>query len=120
MSGDQVDKGAARNLGCLGYAILLAALPLAFLGAIALVNEYKSSGLNAADCDGPGTVLMFSIPAVVIYGIGAVLNGRRFRNRRNMIVALLCLALCAGLSFKVAAALDEQARMAALGWCVPE
>ena len=120
MSGDQVDKRAARNLGCLGFAVLIAALPLAFFGAIALVNEYKSWGLNAADCDGPGTVLMFSIPAVVIYGIGAVVNGRRFRKRLNLIVALLCLVLCAGLAFKIAAALDEQAQMTALGWCAPD
>ena len=115
-----MDKQAARNLGCLGYAVLVAALPLAFLGAIALVNEYKSWGLNAADCDGPGTVLLFSIPAVIIYGIGAVVNGRRFRSVRNLIVALLCLAICVGLSFKIAAALDEQAQIAALGWCVPD
>ena len=115
-----MDKRAARYLGCLGYGVLIAALPIAFLGAIALVNEYKSWGLNAADCDGPGIVLMFSVPAIVIYGIGAVVNGRRFRNGRNLTVALLCLAICVGLSFKIAAALDEQAQIAALGWCVPD
>ena len=115
-----MDKRAARSLGCLGYAILVAALPLAFFGAIALVNEYKSLGLNAADCDGPGAVLMFSVPAIIIYGVGAVVNGRRFRKTPNLIVALLCLSVCAGLAFKIAAALDEQARMAALGWCVPD
>ena len=107
-------------LGCMGYGILIAGLPLAFFGAIALVNEYKSWGLNAADCDGPAIALMFSVPALVIYGIGAVLNGRRFRKGRNLAVALLCLAICVVLSFKVVAALDEQAQMAALGWCAPE
>ena len=115
-----MDKKAARDLGCLGYLVLVAALPLAFFGAIALVNEYKSLGIEAADCDGPGVVLMFLVPAMVIFGIGALVNGRRFRNRRNLIVALLCLAICAGLSFKVAAALDEQAQIAALGWCVAD
>jgi len=115
-----LDKDAARYLGCLGYAILVAALPLAFLGAIALVNEYTSSGLNAVDCDGPGIVLMFSVPAIIIYGVGGFVNGRRFRKRLNLMVAMLCLVIWVGLSFKVAAALGEQARMAALGWCVPD
>lgn len=91
----------------LGYTALIAALPAALLGAVSVPNEYRAMGVDALDCDGPLGVLFFAVPAILIYGAGAIINGRRFRRPRSAIAACLCGLICVPLAINIAAALRE-------------
>ncbi|WP_439498499.1 hypothetical protein [Bosea sp. (in: a-proteobacteria)] len=97
-------------LAWLGYAVLIAALPLALLGAVSEVNEYRAMGVDALDCDGPLGVLIFAVPAILIYGTGAIINARRFPRRRALVVACLCGLICVPLAINIAAAIRESRR----------
>ena len=97
-------------LAWLGYAVLIAALPAAMLGIVSEANEYRAMGVDALDCDGPLGVLLFAIPAIVIYGAGAIVNARRFPRRRFALVACLCGLICVPLAINIAAALRESSR----------
>lgn len=111
---DSNSNGPLR--GC-GLAVLVAALPLALSAAIMSANEYRGWGLDAVDCDGSVHILIFALPAMAIYGVAAVVNGRQFRNRLNLFVAILSLSICLGLAFKMKQAVDENRRNAAIGAC---
>lgn len=91
----------------LGYAALVIALPIAFLGLMP-ANEYKAWGGPGIDCDGPGPVLFFGILGLAIYGAGAVLNGRHFRKPFRLLVAGTCVLVCLALIPNVADAVREQ------------
>ncbi|WP_293798765.1 hypothetical protein [uncultured Bosea sp.] len=97
-------------LSWLGYCVLIAALPLAMLGAVSEANEYRAMGVDALDCDGPLGVLLFSVPAILIYAAGGILNARRFRRRRSAMVACLCGLICVPLTVNIGAALRESNR----------
>lgn len=97
-------------LSWLGYSALIAALPAAMLGAVSEANEYRAMGVDALDCDGPLGVLLFAVPAILIYGAGAVLNARWFRRRRSAVVACLCALICAPLAINIGGALHESNR----------
>jgi uncharacterized YccA/Bax inhibitor family protein len=97
-------------LAWLGYAVLIAALPLALLGAVSVANEYRAMGVDALDCDGPIGVLIFAVPAILIYGTGAIMNARRFRRRRALVAACLCGLICVPLAINIAAAFKESRR----------
>lgn len=73
------------------YLALITALPVALLATVLPVNSYQAEGIDALDCDGPASVLLFAIPALLIYGAGAILLYRK-RNRRLHLVASLCCA----------------------------
>lgn len=59
------------------YPPLFAALPVALLAAALPVNSYRAQGIKALDCDGPASVLLFAVPALLIYGAGAILLYRK-------------------------------------------
>jgi hypothetical protein len=100
-----------------GYLVLLLATPLAALAVILPANVYRAQGIAALDCDGPLQVLIFAVPAVLIYGAAAVLAyraGRRF----HRIVSLLCLIVALATFPNIAEAMRELYRNAAAGECV--
>ncbi|MGO8656490.1 hypothetical protein ACC771_12665, partial [Rhizobium ruizarguesonis] len=78
--------------------------------------EYRAQGIAAPDCDGPLQVLIFAVPAVLIYGAGALLAyraGRRF----HRLVSLLCLIIALATVPNIAEAVHELYRNAADGEC---
>ena len=82
-----------------GYLLLILALPLALAGLIVAPNEYQAMGMaGVADCEGPSNVFLFGWPALAIYATGAILNGIDFRRAHSVVIALLCLGVCIGLS----------------------
>jgi hypothetical protein len=72
-------------------------------------NEHEAVfGTNALDCDGPFKILMLAVPVLLVYGAGAVLHGRKFRHRANLVVGLLCLLVCGAVLLNVARAVAEE------------
>jgi hypothetical protein len=99
-----------------GYLVLLLATPLAALAVILPANVYRAQGIATPDCDGPLQVLIFAVPAVLIYGVGALLAyraGRRF----DRLVSLLCLVIALAAVPNIAEAVHELYRYAADGEC---
>lgn len=97
-------------LAWLGYSALIAALPAAMLGAVSEANEYRAMGVEALDCDGPLGVLLFAVPAILIYGAGTIINACRFRRCRSAVTACLCGLICVPLTVNIGAALRESNR----------
>ncbi|MHC2218455.1 hypothetical protein [Rhizobium leguminosarum] len=98
------------------YLILLLAMPLAALAVVLPANVYRAQGIAAPDCDGPLQVLIFAVPAILIYGAGALLAyraGRRF----HRLVSLLCLIIALAMVPNIAEAVHELYRNAADGEC---
>lgn len=91
--------------------VLVLALPLALFAMAMPPNEYKAQGIDAVDCDGPISVYLFAIPALLIYGAGAVLNGRRHRDRLNLSVSAVCVVLCLLIAANIGRASMEQASL---------
>lgn len=100
-----------------GYLVLLLALPLAALAVVLPANVYRAQGIAAPDCDGPLQVLIFALPALLIYGAGAFLvyrSGRRF----HRILSLLCLLVALATLPNIAEAAHELYRNAVDGECL--
>ncbi len=74
-------------------------------------NEYKAWGVDAVDCDGPISVYLFAVPTLLIYGTGAIVNGRYFRNRLNLVFAAFSALLCVLIAANIASAVGEQVHM---------
>ena len=91
----------------LGYLALVAGLPLAIIAMVQPVNEYRDMGISAVDCDGPGSVIMMSLPALLIYGGGAILFYRSAGTRLQIAPALCCLAIFFAVAVHVAEAARE-------------
>jgi ABC-type Na+ efflux pump permease subunit len=83
-----------------GAAVLLAAL--SYLGS---VNEYVAvfgeAGKGSYDCDGPDTVLAFSVPPLLLAIAGIAVSVRSFRAHRGTAAVV---ALCVGVVVMVALA----------------
>jgi hypothetical protein len=69
-------------------------------------NSYKAQGIDAIDCDGPLQVMIFAIPAFLVYGAGTLTNG----SARRLLPAMLCAAICVPLAINIATALIENRR----------
>lgn len=103
-----------RGFRVLGWAVLFLGLPLALVAALHPANEYQATlGIDALDCDGPFTTYLFAVPALLIYGVGVLVHGLRWRVRANALIALLCLSICAAVVMNVARAVREDDRQAA-------
>ncbi|KJF72761.1 hypothetical protein [Agrobacterium arsenijevicii] len=92
----------------LGYTILIAMLPVAFLGMVGTANEYRAIGVDAADCDGPLSVLLFAVPAMAVYGVSGSIFLYRFRRRSSLITGIICGLIFAALLWNVGGAVAEQ------------
>jgi hypothetical protein len=103
-----------RGLQILGWTMLVLGLPIALIAALHPPNEYKATfGINALDCQGPFETYIVAVPALLLYGIGLVLNGLRWRNLSNLVVALLCLVVCGAVTANLAQAIAEDQRQRA-------
>jgi hypothetical protein len=96
-----------------GYLVLLIAMPLAALAVVLPANVYRA----APDCDGPLQVLIFALPAVLIYGAGAFL-AYRAGGRLHRAVSLICLIVALATLPNIAEAAHELYRNAADGECL--
>ena len=102
-----------RTASLLGRVLLLIGLPMAFLAATHAPNEYQATlGLDALDCDGPLQTYLLCAPVLVLYSAGFVLNTFGWRKRANLIVAILCLGICAVVTANVLAAAAQGHRQA--------
>jgi hypothetical protein len=113
MREDKDGTSPGRGLRLLGWAILVLGLPVALIAILHSPNEYQATlGIDALDCQGPYETYLFAIPALLVYGAGAALNGLRWRKSLNAIIALLCLAICAAVVVNLGRALQEDQRQA--------
>ncbi|GAC1044408.1 hypothetical protein [Rhizobium sp. No.120] len=99
------------------YLALAAALPVAILATVLPVNSYRAQGIDALDCDGPLSVLLFAIPALLVYGGGAILLYRKRKRRFHLGTALLCLLVFCVVSWNAATALRESYSAASVEAC---
>jgi uncharacterized BrkB/YihY/UPF0761 family membrane protein len=99
------------------YLALIAALPLVILAIIIPVNSYRAQGIEALDCDGPANVLLFALPALLIYGIGAILLYRSRNRRLHFVASLCCLLVFCTVGWNAAAALRESYGAASIEAC---
>lgn len=102
-----------KDIRIVGWIVLVLALPVALIAALHAPNEYRATlGINALDCDGPFETYLFAAPALLIYGIGLIMTGVRWRRRPNAFVAILCFTICAAVTINVARAVAEDYRQA--------
>nr|KPN27275.1 hypothetical protein KS05_02525 [Rhizobium brockwellii] len=98
------------------YLVLLLAMPLAALAVVSPANVYRAQGVAAPDCDGPLQVLIFAVPAILIYDAGALLAYRAGRRFHRLVSVLLIIALATVPN--IAEAVHELYRNAADGECL--
>lgn len=91
----------------LRYAILLVMAPMAVLGLSGTPNEYRAIGIDAVDCDGPLSVLVFAVPALLVYGVAAAIFLRRWKRLRFLAAGFLCALLSMGLLWNIGNATVE-------------
>lgn len=89
------------------YILLITALPLALLATVLPANSYKDQGIAALDCDGPISVVIFALPALLIYAGGAVLLYRDRSRRLHRAAALCCLLVSLAIAWNFIAAMRE-------------
>ena len=89
------------------YLALVAALPFAILAAVLPVNSYRAQGIDALDCDGPMSVLIFALPIMLIYGAGAILLYRHRSRRLHVVAALCCAAVFCSVGWNAVSAIRE-------------
>lgn len=98
--------------GTLFWGVLILFLPLAFVGLVALPNEYESWGGSGVDCDGPAAIALAAWPSVIVYGIAALVFIRRAFRRRSWTsgaAVVACALLLVGLAKNIRAADREAA-----------
>ena len=99
-----------RLFSVLGYAALLAMLPVALFGIAGAANEYRAAGIDAIDCDGPISVLIFAIPGLAVYGAGTFIFLKRPTHRSGFVLGALCALISLGLIWNIGSAAMEQWR----------
>ncbi|MBB5572960.1 MULTISPECIES: hypothetical protein [Rhizobium] len=99
------------------YLVLIASLPLAILAAALPANSYKAQGIAALDCDGPMSVFIIALPALLIYAIGTILLYRDRRRRLHRVAALCCLLVTLTIGWNLVAAVRESHGTASIEAC---
>ncbi len=89
------------------HLVPIAALPVAILAAVLPANSYQTQGIDALDCDGPASVLLFAVPALLIYGASAILLYRKRNRRLHLVTALCCVLVFCSVGWNAVAALRE-------------
>jgi uncharacterized membrane protein len=75
--------------------IVIIFLPMTLFTLMASVNEYEAQGISGAvDCNGPYTVVLFILPALIIYAAGAVYYAVLLKGQRRSVLAAGMLILC--------------------------
>jgi glucose uptake protein GlcU len=94
--------------------IIIIFLPVALIGLIASVNEYRDQGVSGVDCNGPLTVMLFIVPSLVVYAAGAVYYAVLLKGVRRSLPAAMLMVLCAVIMYaaggKARAAYSEKNR----------
>ena len=91
--------------------VLIGFLPLALFGLLLEPNKYSAIGMQGSvDCDGPLTVLIFTLPAFIVYFLGVM----RFlqaaflkRSIGSCVFAIVCASLCFALLGGIFSAIQE-------------
>ena len=99
------------------YLLLIAALSVAILAAVLPANSYQTQGIDALDCDGPASVLLFAVPALLIFGASAFLLYRKRNPRLHLVTALRCVLVFCSIGWNAAAALRESYGPASVEAC---
>jgi len=69
-------------------------------GLMASVNEYRDQGIDGAvDCNGPGGVMIFVVPSLVVYAAGTIYFAALLKGARRSLPAAALLVLCAAMLF---------------------
>jgi hypothetical protein len=99
--------------GVVFWGVLILFLPLAFLGVVVPANEYASWGGGGVDCDGPAGIWFSAVPAMIVYGLAALVFIHRAFRRRSWgagMGALACLLLVLALANNLGNAYREAAQ----------
>lgn len=99
------------------YLVLIAVLPFAILATVLPVNSYRAQGIEALDCDGPMSVLIFALPTLLIYGVGAIMLYRDRSRRLHLVATLCCLLVFCAVGWNTVAALRESHGSASIEAC---
>lgn len=99
------------------YLALIAALPVAVLATVLPVNSYQAQGIEALDCDGPASVLLFAVPVLLFYGASAILLYRKRNRRLHLVTSLCCALVFCSVGWNAAAALRESYGAASVEAC---
>jgi hypothetical protein len=111
MPSDASSNPVRSVLWAINWLLLVLGLPLALFAAAHPPNEYMATmGIVALDCQGPLETYMFAGPAALLYGAGLISNGLKWRRPMNLVVALLCAAICVAIAVNVSRAFIEQQR----------
>jgi uncharacterized membrane protein len=95
--------------------IVIIFLPITLFGLMASVNEYHDQGVGGAvDCNGPYSVMLFIVPALIIYAAGAVYYAVLLKGQRRSVLAagmlILCVVIVIASGRKAWAAYSEKSR----------
>ncbi|MEI4480848.1 MULTISPECIES: hypothetical protein [Phyllobacterium] len=97
-----------RNISAIALPVL--AVPLAIIALITTPNEYTAMGQSGVDCDGPFGVLVFALPALVVYvlGIGIfAISGFPKSPALRILIAAPSLIICGALGIQIALSIHE-------------
>jgi|SRR5215831_2699992 len=104
-------------------AVLVACLPVAVLAFTLPPNRYVAQEITGAvDCDGPLKVMIFAVPALLLYGAGALafaIAAARLHLRWPAAVVAFCLAVATAISLNVARARREHWSLGHIQTCGP-
>ena len=91
--------------------VLIGFLPLALFGLLLEPNKYSAIGMQGSvDCDGPLTVLIFTLPAFIIYFLGGIRFLQTAFVKRSIwsgVFAIVCASLCFALLESMFSAIQE-------------
>ena len=80
--------------------IVIIFLPITLFGLMLSVNEYQDQGISGAvDCNGPFTVMLFIVPALVVYAAGAIYYAVLLKGARRNLLAATLMVLCVVVVF---------------------
>ncbi|MFK3780220.1 hypothetical protein [Agrobacterium sp. NPDC089420] len=94
------------------YAVMAAMLPVAVLGIVGTPNEYRAIGIEAVDCDGPISVLIAAVPALLAYAIIGWLFLSGVKRQRSLVSGGICVLISLALIWNIGLALHEHWRNA--------
>jgi hypothetical protein len=104
-----------KRAACIMPLLITLFLPVALLGLMFSVNEYRDQGIGGAvDCNGPLTVMLFVVPSLVVYAAGALYYAMLLKGVGRSWWAGVLMVLCLGMTLasggKAWAAYQEQIR----------
>jgi hypothetical protein len=91
--------------------VVILFLPITLLGLMLPVNDYAAQGMSSlAECDGPGSVMLFVGPSLVVYAAGAIYYAVILKGTKRGVLVVLCAVMFVAAGTKAWAAYRETAR----------